>query len=144
MVARKKALKCFLVLCLGVWVVFVGLVPAIDAQQKVKYTGTFTSLEFNQEGGDLLGEEIHIVLTQKGYQGALQISEGEPSQIILVQVVFDQSNSVRFEIPSSSPSYGGGVFDGKIDSLGIKGVLRLKGGVENLIKWKRGRSYWDK
>ena len=131
--------RSLLLTCL---IIFVST-AAWSVDTKIKYTGTFTSLEYNKEGGDLLGEEIKIVVTRKGYQGALQISEGGPSQLMLVDVFFDK-NQIRFEIPSSYPTYGGGVFEGKIDDKGIRGVLKFKGGADNSVKWVRGRSYWDK
>ena len=62
---------------------------------------------------------------------------------MLVDVFFDK-NQIRFEIPSSYPTYGGGVFEGKIDDNGIRGVFKFKGGADNPVKWKRSRSYWDK
>lgn len=122
---------------------FYGVLPGFAGDAKLKYTGTFSSLEYNQEGGDLLGVEIKIVQTRKGYQGALQIAEGGPSQLMVVDVFFDKDN-VRFEIPKSYTEYGGGIFEGKIDSKGIKGAFRFKGKVGDQETLVHGRSYWDK
>src|SRR5437867_12576689 len=91
------------------------LANGLVAEKAPKYTGTFTSLTYNEEGGDLLGEEIKIVLARNGYQGALQLAEGEPSNLIVVDVSFDK-NKVKFEIPASYPIYGGGIFEGTIDA----------------------------
>src|SRR2546425_3338582 len=76
------------------------LTQGFAAEKKLKYTGTFSNLEYNQEGGDLLGMEIKIVPTKKGYQGALQIAEGGPSELMVVDVFFEKDN-VKFEIPIS-------------------------------------------
>jgi hypothetical protein len=128
---------------LTVCVITLAFSAVLAAEKKLKYTGTFTNLEYNKEGGDLLGEEIKIVLVPQGYQGALQIAEGGPSQLMVFDVIFD-GDRIKFEIPSSYPIYGSGVFEGQIDTRGIRGVLRFKGGAANRVNWKRGRSYWDR
>jgi len=122
---------------------FCGLAQGLAADKKLKYAGTFSNLEYNQEGGDLLGMEIKIVPTKKGYQGALQIAEGGPSELMVVDVFFEKDN-VKFEIPKSYSIYGGGVFEGKIDSKGIKGALRFEGTEGDKEILTRGRGYWDK
>lgn len=112
-------------------------------EKKIKYTGTFSTLAYNREGGDLLGAEIKIVATRKGYQGALQIAEGGPSPLMVVDVFFEK-DKVKFEVPKSYPQYGGGVFEGQIDTTGIRGAFvfgGVRGDQEHLV---RGRSYWDK
>jgi hypothetical protein len=134
---NSKAL--IIIVCLMIF----GLPHGWAAEKNLKYAGTFSNLEYNQEGGDLLGMEIKIVPTRKGYQGALQIAEGGPSELMFVEVFFEKDN-VKFEIPKSYSTYGGGVFEGKIDSKGIKGTLRFKGteGDKEVLTRKRG--YWDK
>jgi hypothetical protein len=120
-----------------------GASVGFTEEKKIKYTGTFSNLTYHREAGDLLGVEIKIVATRKGYQGALQIAEGGPSPLMVVDVFFEKDR-VRFEIPKSYPQYGGGVFEGQIDSRGIRGAFKfgeVKGNQENLV---RGRSYWDK
>ena len=139
-VRSRISLKLFLLIAS---LVLFGLPDAFSRDGKPKYTGTFTSLEYNEEGGDLLGEELRIVLAKKGYQATLQIAEGEPSQLMVVDVQFDK-NKLNFVIPDSYPVYGGGIFEGTIDLSGIRGVLKFKGGGSDPVRWKRGRSYWDK
>ena len=120
-----------------------GYSPGFAAGPKLRYTGTFSSLEYHQEGGDLLGVEIKIVPTRKGYQGVLQIAEGGPSQLMIVDVSFEKDTE-RFEIPKTYSEYGGGIFEGKISSKGIRGAFKFNGvpgDRENLI---RKSSYWDK
>ena len=104
---------------------------------------TFSNLQYNEEGSDLLGAEIKIVLTKNGYQGALQIAEGGPSQFMVVNVIFEK-NTVRFHIPTSYPIYGGGTFEGKIDPQKIRGRFRFDGKAWDQEDLTRGRSYWDK
>jgi hypothetical protein len=131
------------ILVLFICLVFPTLTQADVTDKQLKYTGTFSNLEYHQEGGDLLGVEIKIVHTKKGYQGALQISEGGPSQLMVVDVIFEK-DTVKFEIPNAYTLYGGGVFEGKIDSKGIKGRFRFKGKAGDQESLVRGRSYWDK
>jgi hypothetical protein len=106
-------------------------------------TGTFSSLRFNSEGRDLLGVELKIVPTRKGYQGALQIAEGGPSEIMVVDVQLRKNNTIRFNIPVSYPFYGGGTFEGMVDSKGITGRFTFVGASGDPERLVRGRSYWD-
>jgi hypothetical protein len=135
----KKSKALVIIVCLMIFASPHGW----TADKKVKYAGTFSNLEYNQEGGDLLGMEIKIVPTKKGYQGALQIAEGGPSELMVVDVSFEKDN-VKFEIPKAYSVYGGGVFEGKIDSKGIKGTLRFKETEGEKEILTRGRGYWDK
>ncbi len=108
--------------------------------EQIKYTGTFSSLEYNEEGGDLLGAEIRIVLAQEGYQAMIQIAEGEPSNIILTPVNLNE-NIITFLIVK--PELYAGKFSGFIDSFGIKGVLKFNGSGQMELKLPRKKSYWD-
>jgi len=113
------------------------------ADNQIKYSGTFSSLEYNEEGGDLLGAEIKIVPTRNGYQGVLQIAEGGPSALMVVIVQF-KDGEMSFEIPQSYPEYGGLRFKGKIDKQGIVGeFISSKGKAGDQEKWTRKHSYWD-
>jgi len=105
------------------------------------FTGTYTNLYFNEEGGDLLGEELKIVVTGKGYQGILQIAEGGGGELAIVDIVFDK-NTIKFTIPESSSDAG--TFDGTITKKSIKGKLRFKSGGEKTVTLKKGQSYWDR
>jgi len=120
-----------------------GYSPGFAENPKLRYTGTFSSLEYHQEGGDLLGVEIKIVPTRKGHQGVLQIAEGGPSQLMIVEVFFEKDN-VRFQIPNTYSEYGGEIFEGKISSKGIRGAFRSKGETGNRENLIRKCSYWDK
>jgi hypothetical protein len=110
------------------------------AEEKMKYTGTYSSLEYHRTTGDLVGVEIRIVLTRAGYQGSVQFSDGEPGPLMLVRVTFEK-NAVRFEIPTSQPDAG--VFEGKVSARGIRGRFTYKNGGTQDVDLRRGRSYWD-
>lgn len=117
-------------------------VDAMGEQPRV--FGTFSNLEYNEEGGDLLGFELKIVPTRRGHQAALQVAAGEPSEIMTVDVQVDK-NKIRFQIPHSYPLYGGATFEGQIDSGGITGQFKWATGVlgekQRLV---RGQGYWDR
>ena len=127
------------------WLVVVMLwLPhtAFAAGNEIRYTGTFSSLAYNKEGGDLLGAELKIVTVRNGYQAALQIAEGGPSQLMVVDVSFDKNNAT-FTIPNNYMPYGGSVFTGTIDARQIRGVLKFKNGSEMHLTLLRKHSYWD-
>ncbi|TMI23115.1 hypothetical protein E6H36_11440 [Candidatus Bathyarchaeota archaeon] len=139
---RGTTMKVIKMISFVMCLLLAGLPEALGKDREIKYTGTFSNLEYNQEGGDLLGIEIKIVPTRKGYQGAIQIAEGGPSELMVVDVFF-QGDRVKFQIPSSYKSYGGGVFEGTIDSHGMKGRLSFKGGTGDNETSIRRHSYWD-
>jgi hypothetical protein len=99
-----------------------------------------TRMRFWRDTGDVLGDEIKIVYTREGYQGALQFAEGEPQELILVDTRVDGMN-ISFSIPDSS-SYAG-QFSGKIENGAFKGEFHFKGGGVDKVVLKKGKSYWD-
>jgi len=123
-------------------ILFFSLSPTVYSEEKIDPTGTFSSLEYVEEGGDLVGEEIKIVYTSRsGYQAAIQFAEGEPSELIVVKVNI-KGNKVQFEI--AEPDTFAGVFTGTLDIKGLKGVYRYKkGGLETNWNLPRKASYWD-
>ena len=118
-----------------------GLFPlyALSLEQP-KYTGTFSSLRYNSESGDLGGVEIRIVYTKLGYQAAIQFSEGAPTELIVVKPSFS-GTSISFEIPETH-NYAGS-FSGTIDKKSLKGTFRFKTGGEWKVNLPRKKSYWD-
>jgi hypothetical protein len=112
------------------------------AVNQIQHTGTYSSLEYNKEGGNLLGMELKIVSTKYGYQGVLQISEGIPSELMLVGIQIEKEN-ISFEIPKAYSIYGGMIFQGKFDENGITGSFISGGKPGNPEKLIRKPSYWD-
>jgi hypothetical protein len=96
-----------------------------------RITGTYTNMIYHQEAGDLLGEELKIVMTRKGYQGALQFSEGEPDDLIIVNIRIDGKN-VNFTIPTDY-AYAG-QFAGTIENGILKGKFLFKTGGRGIKK----------
>ncbi len=132
--------KAFL-LFLGVILLCLGWRQTLYAQGSHRTTGTYTNMYYNTQGGDVLGEELKIVATQGGrYQGALQFAEGEPEDLMVVDIEL-KSDTISFSVPDVDRHAGR--FSGTIDNGVIRGQFRFKrGGIENVIL-KKGKSYWD-
>jgi hypothetical protein len=111
------------------------------SQLSTKITGTYTNMYFNQEGGDLLGEELRIVAVPGGYQGTFQVAEGVPESLVLVDVKTNGTN-ITFSVPTGYLESG--AFAGTIQNGVIKGsFLRPDGSAGSAITLQRGKSYWD-
>jgi hypothetical protein len=111
-----------------------------DEKSQTRITGTYTDMRYVSEAGDVIGTEIKIVFTGSRFQGALQIAEGVPGELILVDVE-QKANSVSFSIPESSPYPGS--FAGAISGGALRGEFRFKSGGSAKVVLRRGKSYWD-
>jgi hypothetical protein len=107
------------------------------SDRKVKVTGIYSDLAYNQEGGDVLGTELFIVLSRQGYYVLFQSSEGEPSVPVLVKAKVSGS-SITFELPSEADPRG--EFVGKITNDEVIGSFKANG---QTIHLKRKNSYWQ-
>ena len=127
---------CFLSLASSTW--------AAAETSKVRVVGTYTNMRYSTGSGDLGGVEIKIVPARgRGFQGALQIAEGGPSELMVVDVIVEK-NKIRFRTPNSYPIYGGGTFEGVIEPAAIRGHFTFGEAVNEGISLKREHGYWDK
>src|SRR6266446_9195581 len=127
---------CFLSLASSTW--------AAAETSRVRVVGTYTNLRYSTGSGDLAGVEIKIVPARgRGFQGALQIAEGEPSELMVVEVSVEK-NKISFRIPNSYPIYGGGTFEGVIEAAAIRGHFTFGEAANEEMSLKRERGYWDK
>jgi hypothetical protein len=113
------------------------------ASQVPRVAGIYSNLSFNSEGGDVLGIEILIVPSSRGYAVVFQSSEGEPAVpvVVLANLV---GNKLTFTLPSDS-SYAG-AFVGTITAEGMEGSFaegHKDPGGSPIIRLKRGKSYWQ-
>jgi len=113
---------------------------SILAQKPPRITGTYTDMHYVQEAGDVLGCELKIVFTGNAYQGALQIAEGVPGDLVLVNIE-SKGTEVNFVIPESA-AYAGR-FHGSIENGVLVGEFRFKDGGSEKVKLRKGKSYWD-
>ena len=103
-------------------------------------TGTFSNLSYNSNAGDIIGTEIRVVLTNVGYKAVVQISEGGPGPLLIVDVQCD-GKKISFNIlePKQSQSER---FVGLITKKGLSGQFFYLNGSEKIIL-RRTKSYWD-
>lgn len=109
------------------------------AAQSVRFTGTFSDMHYSQESGDLIGHELSIVFTNAGYEGTYQVAEGEPSKLMLVEIVF-HGDRISFSVPTGTYA---GSFTGIIKLKGIAGTFTYKSGAKEKVDLPRRKSYWD-
>jgi hypothetical protein len=136
---RMKSLLC---VCLGIIFIVCIVVFAQTTHSKtfLKITGTYTNMKYNEEGGDVLGEELKIVATGGGYQGALQFAEGVPEDLIVVNIKLT-GNEINFTIPDASTRAG--QFSGTIANGTLRGRFHFKAGGAESVVLKKAKSYWD-
>ena len=120
-----------LIMCAGV---------AAQSAKAAKITGTYTNMYFNREGGDVLGEELKIVRTRKGYQGALQVAEGAPGELVVVDIKVT-GDRIDFTVPDSHPDAS--QFSGTVQGGVVRGEFRYKTGGTQKVTLRKGKSYWD-
>ena len=101
-----------------------------------RLTGVFSNLEYNEEGGDLLGWEVIIVFGGDRHYAIVQSAEGSPSRPEVV-VLAVSGSKISFTLEDGS------TFSGVIGKRGIKGSFKHRlGGTEDVLL-KRGKSYWQ-
>lgn len=125
-------------------VTLVSLVAANAATARI--SGIFSDMQYNDEGGDLLGMELFIVPSGNGgYSAFVQIAEGGAPTVALVTLDVNGSN-IEFTIPKTIPAYGGEHFVGVVSGEGIVGhwaTGQLSSTGEKEEHLKRGKSYWQ-
>ena len=121
------------------FVVLVSLASVASAQNgPPAVSGVYTDLEYNQEGGDLLGMELLIIPSDPtGYRAFVQIAEGGPPFAVIVPLLVDGSH-VEFTLPAGS-AYSGDHFVGTLSSTKL--VLHSPRGKDETLN--RGKSYWQ-
>lgn len=118
-----------------------GACSASDAPDP---SGTFTDHRFLPESNDPYGLELRIVPTPGGYQGILQICDGEPLEPGLVDVALDGS---RLSFDFTAPDGTAQRFQGSLSRLGIQGTLTEKGSSKpepHFLKRGGGSVIWDR
>ena len=112
-----------------------------NANDEMKVTGIYSSLYYNEEGGDLLGEEIFIVYGDMGeYFASVQCAQGGTRApfVTKVEVV---NNNIEFVVPNNKGHLcTPGMFRGTITNKGISGEFKGSG---YKVFLKRGNSYWQ-
>ena len=105
--------------------------------------GTFSSLHYVEEAGDVLGIEITIIPQYKTAYAIFQCAEGAPTDPVFVPVSLS-GNQVKFTIRSGDASCDG-VYTGTITAKGMQLMAHREGAGKaayNAGFLSRGRSYW--
>lgn len=129
-VAATKVLVFFLLL--------MGAFGAFASGRRI--TGTYSSLQYNAQSGDLLGYEVLIIPTDVGYKAVVQVAEGAPGQVYICQVM-QKGDTISFDITLSSGAKES--FTGEVTGNFLTGDILSPSGKEH-VQLKRGTSYWDK
>ena len=111
----------------------VGLCLLIPAHAETTFGGTYSSFKSHRGSGDLVGVELHILPSRKGYFVVFQSSEGEPDEPVLVPAIV-KASKLSFILPPGG-SYTG-KFTGEINSSYITGRF------ENGALSPHGASIW--
>lgn len=116
-----------------------AFIPAQAGERKI--SGIYSSLYFNEEGGDLLGMEVLIFPSGSGpelaYSAFIQIAEGGAPYGVVVPVSVTDGR-ISFALPAGSV-YAGMEFNGTFTDSGL--VLTDNNG--NKEHLKHGQSYWQ-
>lgn len=110
------------------------------AASVIKLAGTYSSIVFNEEGGDVLGYEVRIAPTARGFQAVVQVAEGAPGPLHVVDVI-QTKDSIKFDIPLDGEVKG--TFEGRVTASGLEGIISLPAGRVR-VELKRTISYWER
>lgn len=102
----------------------------------VSVTGIFSSLKFNEEGGDLLGEEFFVFFAS-GYHVLYQEAMGETSTSSLAFSDV-KDNAITFTVQDRDGQKN--TFRGKITKDALVGSWN---GSKDVTSFKRKNSYWQ-
>lgn len=121
------------------WVVMFGFTCAACAQTvpASKLTGVYSDMSYNNESGDILGDETFIVFSNRGYYVVFQGSEGEPYPPVVVPAKVE-GNVISFTLPAAIDPRG--KFQGKVTNGELVGTFSRNGQAVHL---KRKLSYWQ-
>lgn len=120
--------------------VFAANASAAALEEVARITGTFSSLAYNDESGDLGGMEISIVYGGGNHYAVVQCSEGSPG-IPFVAEIQVQGSRIRFTLPKDSASgCPEATYNGIVSSEGLRGQFAGLGEPELL---RRKSSYWQ-
>ena len=110
------------------------------AASEPRITGTYSSLEYVAEAGDIVGVEITVIYSDSGYFTLVQCAEGSPGVPLLVPATV-KGSTISFSLPSQVESDCPATqFQGTISKRGLTGAFKDTDWPGFL---KRRRSYWQ-
>lgn len=99
-------------------------------------TGIYSDMSYNTVGGDVIGTEIFVVDTNRGYYVVFQSGDGEPSVPVVIPAMVS-GPTIRFTLP---PGTAGGTFTGTVSTTQLVGSFSSN---HQTIHLKRKASYWQ-
>ena len=108
--------------------------------------GTFSSIYYHDEAGDVLGNELRIIpyfhdnADANQYQGVLAICAGVPGGMMVVHPVCD-GDTMRFTFPYDQGKEAS--FEGTVSKQGLEGTVTYSSGATEQWSLPRGKGYWD-
>jgi hypothetical protein len=123
-------------------VVFCSAIGMTEVTAKDLCLGTFSSLHFNADSGDLSGTEIRLIGTRNAKQASVQFSDGEPGPLIATPVICNGTH-LSFSLPKDVGRVAA-TFDGVVSSTRLIGEFVFETGARDKVVLMRRKSYWDK
>jgi hypothetical protein len=143
--AGQPSLRCLTFRALLLCMIVMNSAPASaqtklpgvsDGNAPIRITGIYSNMAYSTQEGDVLGTEVFVVNTNRGYYVVFQSGDGEPTIPVVVPAEVSKS-SIRFVLP---PGVVGGTFTGTIGSNQLIGSFSSN---HQVIRLKRKASYWQ-
>ena len=112
-----------------------------SANEHIQVTGVFSSLYYNEEGGDLLGNELIVSYGGQGnYYVSVQCAQGGVRGPFIVKALITE-NQITFNVPdNNSHLCATGNFKGSISASKLTGTF---GDGSFKVNLPRKNSYWQ-
>lgn len=130
-------MKSLIARCAVACLVLLPVLSGCGGRQNIKLTGIYSDLAIHSETGDLLGQEIIIVLSNRGYYAIVQLSEGEPMVPQISKISNLENGKISFDFKNGSGQTV--TFVGTVSATHLAGVLNR----ESPITLRRRHSYWE-
>ena len=106
---------------------------------KKSITGIYSSFEYSNNSGDIIGMEAYIVPNPNGFSIIIQASEGAPAFPEIFNLLVSE-DLITFEIPNNSAC---GLLPGIYSGIIEENSLYLKSPNKTMFYLKRGKSFWQ-
>ncbi len=118
------------------WII--GLFALATSASAENLIGTYSSLHFNEEGGDLLGMEILILPSAAGagenYTAVVQIAEGGAPDVFVLSITNLKDDRFHLQLPDGL----------KLEAIAKERALIINWPNGDTDSLQKGRSYWSK
>jgi len=119
----------------------VALLLLVPMLANATQQGTYSSLKYSDESGDLNGYEVEFIPTNRGLKAVVQVAEGEIEGVYVVDVTQSEDGQLKFPVPLATGKSG--VFIGRVAGNGLRGAIQLPAGSQRLTL-TRSIGYWNR